>query len=529
LTQDGRGQSVNGSATDYAANANNTSVTGINIDQTPPTLVYGTASPAANQYGWNNTNVSFPYTTADNLSGMDNNLTPPSPVVITAEGTNQSTSVTVFDIAGNSATFTTPTKTPVMIDETAPVIAPPTAITATDGKTYTGGQWTNQNVMVTFSCSDNLSGPLVINGITNPMITGLPPMGATVAYQQPDKLHSIATVTLTAETTGVTLTANCQDFAGNNAQQQSFGPVLIDKTPPVVTGTATAGPSNAPYSAGTWTNQSPVTVTFSCSDSLSGPNLSSITGNTVLAGPTQNTTVNGSCMDVAGNSGTGSFVVMIDQVAPSIMITSPSPGQTILLNSQIVPVFTCTDGAGGIDLVNCMVTPSASPYPASPVGPGTFTVNAVDQAGNQSSASANYVVLYNFTGFQAPLQVAVMMNPPSPQAPPQPTDSGSFNIGTTLPVAWTLQDGANTVITDTTTLTSIVAYPNATCTGTASGVGTTLYNSTTGTAAFSYDSTNSRFLFNWNTTGMAAGCVNLVVTTNDTAQWSTIVHLATGP
>jgi hypothetical protein len=88
-----------------------------------------------------------------------------------------------------------------------------------------------------------------------------------------------------------------------------------------------------------------------------------------------------------------------------------------------------------------------------------------------------------------------------------------------------LQDFANTFISDPASLTSIVAIPNPACAGTVSGPGTVLYNSSTGQV--SYDNVTNRFVFNWNTTGMATGCYNLVVTTNDTAQWSTIVHIAT--
>jgi hypothetical protein len=90
-----------------------------------------------------------------------------------------------------------------------------------------------------------------------------------------------------------------------------------------------------------------------------------------------------------------------------------------------------------------------------------------------------------------------------------------------------LQDAANTYISDPATLTSIAAIPNPACAGQAAGSGTTLYNVSTGQAAFTYDSPNNRFVFSWNTAGATAGCYNLVLTTNDTAQWSTIVHLST--
>jgi hypothetical protein len=88
-----------------------------------------------------------------------------------------------------------------------------------------------------------------------------------------------------------------------------------------------------------------------------------------------------------------------------------------------------------------------------------------------------------------------------------------------------MQDANNVYISDLTTITSIVAIPNPACAGTVSGSGTTLYDGTTGATAFSYDSTNNRFVFNWDTTGTTAGCYNLLVTPNDTAKWSTIVHL----
>jgi hypothetical protein len=209
------------------------------------------------------------------------------------------------------------------------------------------------------------------------------------------------------------------------------------------------------------------------------------------------------------------------------MITSPV-AQMYVLNQQIIPNFTCGDNSGG-DTTTCTANPYASPYRASSVGPATFSIQAVDQAGNTANPapSVSYLVIYNFTGFQSPLQPAVMLNPPNPASPPQPSDSGSFTIGTTIPITWQLQDAANTFISNPATLTSIVAIPNPACAGQAAEAGTTLYNASTGQAAFTYDSPNNRFVFNWNTTTATAGCYNLVLTTNDTAQWSSIVHLST--
>jgi len=401
----------------------------------------------------------------------------------------------------------------INIDTVAPAI--------TTSSAYTAGTWTNQSVTVNFTCTDNLSGP----GAQNPVISGLPPIGATVTYS-PGNLASTATVTLTAETAGTTLNSTCQDLAGNNAAPVAFGPIQIDLTPPTVTATANLNSTSGPaYLPNTWTNQS-VVVTFACSDSLSGVKAGSITASPSF-GAAGTYTANGSCQDNAGNTGNGSFgLIQIDTTLPAALITSPV-AQTYLLNQQITPSFTCGDNAGG-DTTTCTATPSATAYTANAVGPATFSVHGADQAGNVTNPdpSVSYLVIYKFTGFQAPLQAAVMSNPFPTGPAPALNDSGSFTVGTTIPIAWQLQDFGNTFISDPTSLTSIVAIPNPTCVGTVSGPGTVLYNSSTGHAAFSYDNTNNRFVFNWDTTGVASGCYNVVVTTNDTAQWSTLVHIA---
>lgn len=515
LSTEGTNLSAFGVVTDKAANSANTTVTGINIDSTVPTIS-GSPDRAANLNGWYNSPVTVSFLCADpnplnGPAGQQSQIaTCTSPMQLSQDGAAQSVPGSAFDKAGNQTSVVVGG---ISIDQTAPAIAV--------NSTYTPNVWTNQSVVVTFSCSDNLSGPAA----NNPVITGNPSTGWTVSYTQ-SNLTSIATVTVSGDTplAGTTLNASCQDLAGNSAQPASFGPILIDMTPPTITATANLTSSTGPsYSANTWTNQS-VVVSFSCTDSLSGVKTGSTTGTTPY-GMQGSYTASGSCMDNAGNTSSTSFgPVLIDTTTPSVLITSPT-AQTYVLNQQITPAFTCGDNSGG-DTTTCTETPSGSAYTASAVGPATFSIHGVDQAGNTRDASVNYLVVYNFTGFQAPLQSAVMMNPPNPSTP-KPNDSGSFTIGSVIPVAWQLQDAANAYISDLAKVTSIVAVPNPACAGTISDSGTTLYNGTTGQTAFSYDATNNRFLFNWDTTGMAAGCYNLVVTTNDTAQWSTIVHLST--
>jgi len=106
-------------AVDNAGNQETAKTAMVRIDMTPPTVTFGSPSPAPNAAGWNNTDVSIPFTTADTLSGVAG-TSPPSPVALTAEGTAVTATITAVDEAGNAATFTSPA---VKIDKTPPTVA----------------------------------------------------------------------------------------------------------------------------------------------------------------------------------------------------------------------------------------------------------------------------------------------------------------------------------------------------------------------------------------------------------------------
>ncbi|MFH1854688.1 MAG: hypothetical protein ABH815_05190, partial [Candidatus Omnitrophota bacterium] len=122
--------------------------TSFKIDSVAPTITASRkpGSAAANTWGWNNTDVIVTYTVADSLSGVDP-TSPPSDYgddTVSTEGAGQSTSGTVYDKAGNSASDTL---TGINIDKTAPSIT----YTPTVG-TY------DADITVFFSATDNLSG-----------------------------------------------------------------------------------------------------------------------------------------------------------------------------------------------------------------------------------------------------------------------------------------------------------------------------------------------------------------------------------
>lgn len=116
----------------------------VQIDATPP-AINGSRSPAANNYGWNNTDVTVSFVCSDPASGSGL-ASCTSPTTLSTEGAGQSVTGTAKDAAGNSATAKV---SGINIDKT-----PPTVTYAGNAETYT----VDQTVNITCSASDSLSG-----------------------------------------------------------------------------------------------------------------------------------------------------------------------------------------------------------------------------------------------------------------------------------------------------------------------------------------------------------------------------------
>ncbi len=111
-----------------AGGTNSQSIT-IMRDATAPTIS-GSASPAPNGAGWNNTDVTVSFTCGDNLSGI---VSCGPDQTLGTDGADQSVTGTAVDSAGNSAGLT---RGGIHIDKTAPVVA---VVGVADGATYTLG------------------------------------------------------------------------------------------------------------------------------------------------------------------------------------------------------------------------------------------------------------------------------------------------------------------------------------------------------------------------------------------------------
>jgi hypothetical protein len=139
LLSEGADQFASGTATDRAGNSTSTTLYGINVDKTAPTIE-GYLNQAANSNGWFNTDVTVTFSANDQLSGVASSSQP----VLLGEGADQSVNGTATDNADNSSSTTI---SGINIDKTAPII-----------NGFNNGDVLTLNQIVNWTASDNLSG-----------------------------------------------------------------------------------------------------------------------------------------------------------------------------------------------------------------------------------------------------------------------------------------------------------------------------------------------------------------------------------
>jgi hypothetical protein len=235
-----------------------------------------------------------------------------------------------------------------VLDNTGP------AVTGAVAPAANAAGWNHQDVTVTWSASDAGSG----------VATGPTP----------------ASDSLTADTASATKSSSATDRVGNGGSGSVT--VKLDKTLPTVNATR----SPAPNAAG-WSNTN-VTVSFTCSDGLSG--IKSCPAPVTLTGEGANQSVPGQAVDNADNSN-GAVVtgVNIDKTAPTLTgdpvgaPTGTDPHGTKWYKDDVAVAWTASDALSGL----------AGPAPpnSSITGEGTglfASASVSDKAGNTTNADS---------------------------------------------------------------------------------------------------------------------------------------------
>ena len=167
------------------------------------------------------------------------------------------------------------------------------------------------------------------------------------------------------------------DNADNTEAHHMLG-ATIDTVPPTVS----VDQSPLPNSQG-W-NNTPVTVTFTCSDAVSGVAMCPTPVTVSTQGADQ--PVAGTGFDNAGNQASASTTVSVDETAPDISgSASPTANANGWNNSDVVVGFSCSDALSGV--ASCTAPQTLSGEGAGQSASGT----AVDLAGNQSTTSVGSI------------------------------------------------------------------------------------------------------------------------------------------
>ena len=342
---DGANQVISGTATDLAGNSASTSLT-LNIGEIPPSIS-ASLSPAADNYGWNNSDVTVNFQCQAGTAPIAQ--CSPSQL-ISAEGGNQQILGTATDLAGNSTTATVT----VNVDKAAPLIS------AAVSTAPNGAGWNNADVTVNFTCSDALSGIVIC----------------------PDPIQ-------VTEGANQVITGTATDAAGNTATSAAIT-LNIDETPPVVTITSPA--------PGSTISTSGLTLSGTVSDALSG--VASVTCNgtaaVVTAGsftcnltlPQGADTVSLQATDAAGNTTAVPFQVNVVN-GPKVTITSPTSLQLFSANPVTI-TGTIDDPQATVSANGIIGTVSGNSFTISGVTlhetKNLLTVTATNAAGGTGTA-----------------------------------------------------------------------------------------------------------------------------------------------
>ncbi len=319
-----------------------------------------------------------------------------------------------------------------------------------------------------------------------------PSGGAITLAQSPAGPYSKGTTNVTLTVIGSGASSSCN---GTVTVVDNQPPAITCPLPPVVECT---GPTGAPAS-----------FTPTVSDNCPGTIATICTRNSGSTFPLGSTPVSCTATDQPGNASSCGFSVTVrDTTAPAITITTPT-STSYTLNQAVPAGYACTDICSGVATCAGPV-PSGSSINTASVGSKSFTVTATDNAANSASRTVNYTVVYTFSGFQAPLSAGSF--------------GGVFKLGRTLPIKWQLTDATGAFI-GTAVATTTLRVDSVLCTG--QGDGTPPFDpGTSGSSGLRYDSTANQYIFNWQTTGLAAGCYNIILDPGDGVQRVTLVQLA---
>jgi hypothetical protein len=372
------------------------------------------------------------------------------------------------DNAGNQETWG---GVDVMYDTIAPTV------THTVNPAANAAGWNNANVTVHFIATDDDGG------------SGVDPSTVT-----PDQ-------TVSTETASQVVNGSAADYAGNVGTDTVT--VKLDKTAPAIGGAATTQPNASGWYTGA------VTVHFTCADT--GTVQSGIAicpADVVLSTDGGSQSVTGTATDKAGNTASVTVSgINIDSTGPAITGISLTNGAIYTLGDPAIPTRqpTCTASDSGSGVATCSVTVTGGQ--PNGVGTFTFTATAIDKAGNTTTQTGSYRVIYRWDGFLQPI---------NDTAHQTSLTTSTFKGGSTVPVKFQLKD-CNGNVVQASSLPAWLTPAKGSVT-TAPVDETTYSDPATNGTTYRWDATSQQYIYNWSTKGSTAGYYYRIGVTLDDGQ-----------
>jgi Domain of unknown function (DUF5011)/HYR domain/Domain of unknown function DUF11 len=398
---------------------------------------------------------------SDNCTPSTNLEITQSPAAETLIGVGSHTvTITVKDISGNTTTVTT---TFNVVDNTAPTI------------TLNGAS------SVTVECHTSFTDP-----------------GATASDSCAGTFAATASGSVNVNAPGTyTVTYNASDPSGNAATPVTRTVNVVDTTAPTITLNG-ANPMTVechtsftdPGATASDSCDSSVAVTVSGSVNVNVPGTYTLTYN---------------AHDASGNAAAAvSRSVTVRDTTPPTISCPANVVVHLPLNStatSMAVTYAAVTGSDSCSSATVVSTPASGSV--FPVGTTTVNATATDSAGNSSTCSFTVTVLFDFTGFFAPVN-----NPPT---------LNNVNAGRAIPVKFSLSGNKGLDIFPVGSPQSGVIPCDA------SLLVTDLTDTVTaGNSSLSYDAGSGQYIYVWKTESSWAGtCRQLVVTLNDGS-----VHIA---
>lgn len=190
----------------------------------------------------------------------------------------------------------------------------------------------------------------------------------------------------------VTLEGTCADVRGNVGSATYT--VLIDKTDPV------SEPVQTPAANDLGWNNTDVEIAWNWTDEVSGVAGDDLCAPNSLSLGQGTLTLETTCKDVADNEGNESYTVKVDKSGPVITVSQPAAVEYVH-SATLTLDYNVTDSVSGVRTItpdmngrstlaghDLLSGHAIDLLTELPLGPHTFTVNAVDNADNASAPEA---------------------------------------------------------------------------------------------------------------------------------------------